>query len=263
MLEIKNIHKEFGGIKAVDGCSFKVEKNAITALIGPNGAGKTTLFNIITGFMKQDSGKILFNKSQDKKVSKDISDLPDHKRARLGMSRTFQTIRLFPKMSAMENLLVAMPDANENLFRALFWTTGMKKQENLLVEKAFELLKFVDLHAKVNELAGNLSYGQQKLLEIAKALASDPEILMLDEPAAGVNPTMLNKIHELIVELKKRGKTILFIEHNMEFVMNLADKVVVLDYGKEIACDLPENIKSNQKVIDAYLGVCEKNWKVD
>lgn len=264
MLEIKNIHKEFGGIRAIDGCSFKVEKNSITALIGPNGAGKTTLFNIITGFMKQDSGKIIFNtKTQDEKVSKDISSLPDHRRARLGMSRTFQTIRLFPKMTVIENLLVAMPDADENLLRAVFWTKGIKKKEKLLVEKALELLKFVDLHAKLNELAGNLSYGQQKLLEIAKALASDPEILMLDEPAAGVNPTMLNKIHELILELKKRGKTILFIEHNMEFVMNLADKVVVLDYGKEIACDIPEKIKNNQKVIDAYLGVCEKSDRVD
>ncbi|HIH43087.1 TPA: ABC transporter ATP-binding protein [Candidatus Woesearchaeota archaeon] len=259
MLEVKNIHKEFGGIKAVDGCSFKVEKNTITALIGPNGAGKTTLFNIITGFMKQDSGKIIFNdKSHDKKVSKDISNLPDYKRARLGMSRTFQTIRLFPKMTVMENLLVAMPDSNENFFRVLFWTRGMKREEKMLVEKALELLKFVDLHAKMNELAGNLSYGQQKLLEIAKALASEPEILMLDEPAAGVNPTMLNKIHDLMLELKKRGKTILFIEHNMEFVMNLADKVVVLDYGKEIANDVPANIKNNKQVIDAYLGVCEK-----
>lgn len=251
MLEIKNIHKEFGGIKAVDGCSFSVEDGKITALIGPNGAGKTTLFNIITGFMKQDSGKILHK-------NKEISQVPDYKRAELGLSRTFQTIRLFPKMTVMENMLVAMPDANENIFRAIFWTRGIKSQEKILGWKALELLKFVDLHAKVNELAGNLSYGQQKLLEIAKALASEPEILMLDEPASGVNPTMLNKIHDLIIELKKRGKTILFIEHNMEFVMNLADKVIVLDYGKEIACNVPEKIKNNSKVIDAYLGVCEK-----
>jgi branched-chain amino acid transport system ATP-binding protein len=250
MLKIQNIHKAFGGIKAVDNCSFEVKKGEITALIGPNGAGKTTMFNLITGFMKQDKGKILFK-------NKDLSHLPDYKRCNLGLSRTFQTIRLFPKMTVMENILVAMPDSNEKLSHALLWTREMKKQEKLLIKKARKLLEFVNLDTKINELATNLSYGQQKLLEIAKALASNPQVLMLDEPAAGVNLTMLNKIKHLILKLKKQGKTILFIEHNMEFVMGMADKVVVLDYGKEIAYDVPKKIQKNKKVIDAYLGVAE------
>jgi len=249
MLRVQNIRKDFGGIKAVDGCSFEVARGKITALIGPNGAGKTTMFNIITGFMKQDTGNIIFK-------GEDITPLPDYKRCRLGLSRTFQSIRLFPKMTVMENMLVAM-HSNESILQALFMAGEMRAQERKLAEDAREILRFVSLDTKANELAGNLSYGQQKLLEIAKALASEPEVLMLDEPAAGVNPTMLNKIRELMLKLKKKGRTIIFIEHNMEFVMGVADKVVVMDYGKEIAYDVPEKVQKNKRVIDAYLGVEE------
>jgi ABC-type branched-subunit amino acid transport system ATPase component len=248
MLEVKNLSKSFGGIRAVNNCSFDVRKGKITALIGPNGAGKTTIFNIISGFVEPDKGKITFE-------GENITELKPFMRALLGISRTFQIMRLFPKMTVMENMLLAMPDKIEDLKHALFRTRMMHEQEHKNEVKAMEWLEFVGLHAKVDELAGNLSYGQQKLLEIAKTLASDPELVMLDEPASGVNPTMLNKIGELIVKLKERGKTVLIIEHNMEFVMDIADRVVVLDYGKEIAVGTPEQVRRSKKVIDAYLGV--------
>jgi branched-chain amino acid transport system ATP-binding protein len=246
MLQVENLHKVFGGVSAVNGANFKVE-NGINAIIGPNGAGKTTLFNLITGYQMPDSGCIRFHDS-------DISRLEPDAIARLGISRTFQLIRLFPKMTVMENMLLAMPDHPESLIQSLIMPPSLKKKEKELQVRAHEMLSFVGLDIKVNQLAENLSYGQQKLLEIAKALASKPKILMLDEPAAGVNPTMLNKIRDLLIELKNEGKTILFIEHNMEFVMNLADQIIVLDYGKEIACGSPKIIKNNKQVINAYLG---------
>lgn len=250
VLEVIDLHKNFGGIKAVAGCDFTVERGKITALIGPNGAGKTTVFNLITGLLKIDKGKIILE-------GDDITNLSPYKRALYGVSRTFQIIRLFPKMTVIENMLIAMKHKHEGLFDALIQSKKMKTLEENNEKRAMELLEFINLHEKANELAGNLSYGQQKLLEIARALAQEPEILMLDEPAAGVNPTMLKKIGELLIRLKKQGKTILFIEHNMEFVMNVADKVVVMDYGDEIAVGSPKEIQSNKKVIDAYLGVAK------
>jgi ABC-type branched-subunit amino acid transport system ATPase component len=247
-LKINNLHKSFGGINAVNKCSFEVEDNTIVALIGPNGAGKTTIFNLITGFMSPDEGKVVLE-------GEDITNLKTHRRAQKGLSRTFQIIRLFPKMTVMDNMLTAMKHNKEGLLSSLFQTKTINELETFNKKRAMEYLKFVNLDVKVNELASDLSYGQQKLLEIAKALASEPEILLLDEPAAGVNKTMLNTIKELLLKLKKQGKTILFIEHDMEFVMNIADKVVVLDYGKEIAVGTPQQIQKNKKVIDAYLGV--------
>jgi len=206
------------------------------------------VFNIISGFIPLDEGKIYLD-------GEDITHMKPYQRALKGISRTFQIIRLFPKMTVLENMLEVMKDSKEGILHSLIQGRSLKTLEEKNKEKAIELLKFVDLHAKTDELAGNLSYGQQKLLEIAKALASDPGILMLDEPGAGVNPTMLKKIEDLILKLKKNGKTRLFIEHDMEFVMRIADKVVVLDYGKEIAIGKPKEIQKNKKVIDAYLGV--------
>ncbi len=247
VLEVKDLHKTFGGINAVAGCDFSVERGRIVALIGPNGAGKTTVFNLITGFLKSDKGKVILE-------GENITDLNPYKIAEKGISRTFQLIRLFPKMTVMENMLLAMKHRHEGLFDALIKKKKMKELEKNNERRAMELLEFVNLYAKANELAGNLSYGQQKLLEIARALAQEPEIIMLDEPASGVNPTMLKKIGELLIKLKKQGKTILFIEHDMEFVMNIADKVVVMDYGDEIAVGSPKEIQRNKRVIDAYLG---------
>ena len=250
MLRVHNLHKQFGGIQAVKGCDFHVESGSITALIGPNGAGKTTVFNIISGFIKLDTGSIFFDGS-------DITDLKPYQIAQGGIGRTFQIIRLLPKMSVLENILIAMPDQNETLSHAILRSKAWKVAESRNVEKALELLKFVNLEVKAEEQARHLSYGQQKLLEIAKALASDPVLIMLDEPAAGVNLTMLKKIGELMLELKKDGKTILFIEHNMDFVMKIADRVVVMDHGEEIAAGMPREIRRNKKVIDAYLGTTD------
>ena len=246
MLSIRKVSKRFNGIKAVDKCSFEVEKGTITALIGPNGAGKTTLFNIISGFTEPAEGKILFK-------GKDITKIQPHKRALMGISRTFQIIRLLPKLTVLENLLLAMPN-HEKAWHA-FFSTKMREMESENCSKAIEYLKFVGLQVKLNEKAMNLSYGQQKLLEIAKALAQDSELIMLDEPASGVNLTMLRKIKGLLLKLKGQGKTILFIEHNMDFVMGMADRVIVLDCGKKIAEGKPKQIQRNKNVINAYLGV--------
>ncbi len=246
MLKIVNVAKNFNGIKALDSCSFEVKKGTITALIGPNGAGKTTLFNIITGFTDGDEGRVFFK-------GRDISELSPEERFLRGISRTFQIIRLLPKLTALENLLLAMPN-HEKFWHPIFSPLKMRKKETQSCKKAREYLKFVGLDVKLNEKAMNLSYGQQKLLEIAKAIAQDSDLMLLDEPASGVNPTMLRNIRGLLLKLKEKGKTILFIEHNMDFVMDIADRVVVLDYGKKIAEGTPKQIQGNRKVIDAYLG---------
>ncbi len=247
VLEVRNLHKHFGGIAAVKGCDFTVERGTICALIGPNGAGKSTIFNLITGYLRPDQGMILLE-------GEDITGKNPSIVAQKGLARTFQITRLFPKMPVLENLLVAMKHQQEDVFSSIFSRNRLKKLEEHNMKKASEFLKFVHLDVKASELAGSLSYGQQKLLEIAKTLAQEPEIILFDEPAAGVNPTMLQKIGDLLLDLKKQGKTILFIEHNMEFVMNVADKVVVIDYGDEIAVGTPREIQKNKRVIDAYLG---------
>ncbi|MBS3128920.1 ABC transporter ATP-binding protein [Candidatus Woesearchaeota archaeon] len=247
ILQVEGLHKSFGGVIAVKNCSFQVEEKSITALIGPNGAGKTTVFNVITGFMKQEQGRILWK-------GRDITFLLPHQRAQQGITRTFQTIRLFPKMSVMENMLIASPNVYEKVYHVFLKNKKMREQERMNREEALKILERVGLKKLQNEKAGNLSYGQQKLLEIARAMYKEPVLLMLDEPAAGVNPSMLKKIRELLLELKKKGTTILFIEHDMEFVMNIADKIIVLDYGEEIAIGKPGEIRKNKRVIDAYLG---------
>jgi|SRR3989344_792960 len=247
LLQIKNLEKSFDGVKAVENCNFEIEENKIVALIGPNGAGKTTVFNLITGFIRADRGHIHFK-------GEPIDDLENYQISQQGIARTFQLIRLFPKLSVMDNLLLAKHKEADNFFVTLFKPRFIKHEERVNKERCLEFLKLVGLEDKKDNLAKNLSYGQQKLLEIARILATEAELLLLDEPVAGVNPVMREKIRDVLLKLKKEGKTILFIEHDMKFVMNVADKVVVMDGGQEIAIGTPKQIQNNSKVLEAYLG---------
>ncbi len=246
VLKVKNLRKHFGGVKAVDDCTFSVKKGTIVGLIGPNGAGKTTVFDLITGFYAPTSGEVLLE-------GENIIGMAPHAIARKGITRTFQLIRLFPKLSALENVLLAEKNqSGENLFKALIG--GWKQEEKKNHEKAMELLEFVGLHEKAHHHAGGLSYGQQKLLEIARCLATEPKLLLLDEPFAGLNPIMANKVAGVLKKLRNEGKTIILVEHNVSLVTSICDQLVVLDYGKEIAMGKPRTVVRNRKVVEAYLG---------
>lgn len=247
LLEIKNLDKSFGKLKAVDNCSFNVGENTITSLIGPNGAGKSTVFNIINSLSKPDSGIIYFK-------GEPITELETYQIARLGITRTFQLIRLFPKLTVLENLMLAKRFEGEKLRNLIFKPRTVKNEEKSNKELCQEFLKIVGLQEKQHLEAGSLSYGQQKLLEIARALATEADLIMLDEPVAGVNPVLGDKIKNVLLKLKKHGKTILLIDHDMKFVMSLSDKIIVLDQGHEIAEGKPAQIKKNPRVLEAYLG---------
>ena len=248
VLEVSGLTKHFGGITAVNDCSFTIPRGTIVGLIGPNGAGKTTVFNMITGFLRPDAGSIRFD-------GVDITTLRPDQIFTLGISRTFQSIRLFPKMTVLENALLAGKAQRELLHHAVLQLPSWKREREHQLACVRETLALVGLSDKAGELAGNVSYGQQKLLEIARALISEPELVLLDEPAAGVNPTMLKQITALLQKLKEQGKTILLVEHDMEFVMGICDILIVLDYGKEIAVGTPMEIRKNPRVLEAYLGV--------
>lgn len=244
MLKIQNLSKHFGGIKAVNNCSFEIKRGKITALIGPNGSGKSTIFNLISGVIKVDSGKVLFD-------SKDITNLSVDKISNIGISRIFQKSRLFNNLTIKENMLLAFDNEDEKFWKSFF---GLNNYTNEKKEKIKEMLKLVKMNEHEGKYAGNLSFGQKRLVEIVRAIINPHRLLMLDEPVAGVTPLLRKELSEVLLKLKEKGETILIIEHDMNFVLNLADEVIVMDEGKVIAQGKPEQIKNNKKVLEAYLG---------
>ncbi len=248
MLEVVDLEKNFGGIKAVDGCSLKVEQGSITGLIGPNGAGKTTLFNLITGFYEPDAGKIWFSGER-------IDGLSPHKVARKALTRTFQIPRELREMTVLENLMVVPENQiGERIWNSFFRPGVVRRQEREIRDEALGVLEFVELIDLANEYAKNLSSGQKKLLELARTLMAEPKMILLDEPGAGVNPTLMKKLTKNIENLRQRGKTFFLIEHDMDLIMNLCDTVIVMNKGRQLAEGTPDEIKKNESVLEAYLG---------
>jgi branched-chain amino acid transport system ATP-binding protein len=249
ILELRKVSKDFEGIKAVDDLSLSIREGIITSLIGPNGAGKTTIFNIITGFLKPDKGSI-FYKNQE------ITSLPSHKIANLGIGRLFQDVRGFSMLSVLDNVLLAKKNQpGENPVISLFARNRMRKTEEENLKEAKKWIDFVGLSDKINALAADLSYGQQKLLSIARLLAGGAQLLLLDEPASGVHPEMLKKIQILLRSLVEHGKTVVIIEHNMRFVAEISDWVMLLDDGKLVLFGKPAEIMDDPTMEEAYLGV--------
>ena len=248
VLELKNITKNFGGISALTDVSFQINEGEIFGLIGPNGAGKTTMFNVITNMFAPTSGEILF-------LGENISGIKPHKITDKGICRTFQNIRLFSQMSVLENVLVGAHCRNKSgVLTSVLRTKSQKHEEKSNHEVALELLELVGLSRYEDTIAENLAYGQQRRLEIARALASNPKLLLLDEPAAGMNETETENLFDLIKKVQRRGVTVLLIEHDMPFVMKLCDRITVLNFGKKLAEGTPTEIQNNQDVIEAYLG---------
>jgi neutral amino acid transport system ATP-binding protein len=248
-LDVEGVVKRFGGIAAVDGAAFEVAPGSITALIGPNGAGKTTLFNVITGFQRADRGSVRL-------AGQEVAKLPPHAIARRGMVRTFQITRALAAMPVIDNMMLAAPDQPGERLRNVFLRPGaVRRREREVREGARDLLETFGLERVAGDYAGTLSGGQRKLLELARALMAEPKLLLLDEPMAGINPTLGKRLLDHVQRLRReRGMTFLFIEHDMDVVMEHSDRVIVMAEGRVIAAGEPREVRGDQAVVDAYLG---------
>ena len=249
VLEARNISVQFGGLLAVNSVDFNIPKQSVVSLIGPNGAGKTTFFNVLTGLYTPSAGSITYN-------GRDITDLPPHKIAEAGIARTFQNIRLFGLMTAQENLLVAMHShLKAGITSTILRTPKQRREEREAEERAQEILDFAGVGKWTHEFARNLSYGDQRRLEVARALALQPKVLLLDEPTAGMNPQESQVFIDFVRRLvKERDISIMLIEHDMKVVMSVSERITVLDQGEKIAEGTPDQIKNNARVVEAYLG---------
>jgi branched-chain amino acid transport system ATP-binding protein len=249
LLTVESVRKEFGGLIAVSDLDFTIPMGSIVSLIGPNGAGKTTFFNMLTGVYKPTSGHIVFDGT-------DVTGKPPHAITKLGIGRTFQNIRLFPQMTALENVLVGMHSRLKGgILGSIFGTPRVRREEREAHEKGRALLRYAGLGRVDDELSENLSYGDQRRLELARALATEPKLLLLDEPTAGMNPQETAAFTDFLAKLRtERPITILLIEHDMKVVMGISERVTVLDYGEKIAEGTPSEIQKNERVIEAYLG---------
>jgi branched-chain amino acid transport system ATP-binding protein len=248
MLKFNHISKNFGGLQVLNDVNFSVPQGGIFGLIGPNGAGKTTVFNLATGLLRASAGGIEFN-------GQDLGRIPSHRITELGIARTFQNIRIFKEMTLLENVVVGMHDHLDYGFAGLlFRLPSFRKIEAAARERALELLSWVKLEHKAELLADSLSYGEQRRLEFARALATKPKLLLLDEPVAGMNPAEKTELMVEIQNIKQRGFSVFLIEHDMRFVMGLCDRIAVLNFGRIIAEGAPDEIKNNPEVIEAYLG---------